>query len=67
MKPMTVKDAADEVLRDIYRAWHGCGLKKAERGLPKGTLCDACNEEIKWRVAQMISLVVNGRESHKGE
>lgn len=65
--PLTVQDAAKAVVTDIYRTWHACGLKKAERGIPAGTLCDACNEEIKWRVEQMLGLIVNGRSSGDSE
>ncbi len=34
----------------IYATWHACGLRKAERGLPKGRLCDACLEVIDMHV-----------------
>lgn len=60
MKPISLKDVIDvsnenrkvyikatrEVLRSIYSAWHGCALGEEEI-LPKGTLCDECNESIK--------------------
>ena len=67
MTPLTVQEAADDVIRDIYRSLHACGLKKAERGIPVGTLCDACNEEIKWRVQQMLGLIVHGRDAASSE
>lgn len=51
-----VTKAAEAVITGIYRNWHGCALKKPERGIPAGTLCDQCNEEIKWRVAQLLDL-----------
>ena len=52
-----IEKAADAVIRGIYKNWHACGLRKAERGMPVGTLCDMCQEEIRWRVAQMMDLI----------
>jgi len=34
----------------IYATWHACGLRKAERGMPKGRLCDACMEMVQAHV-----------------
>jgi hypothetical protein len=51
-----LKKAAVAVLTGVYSSWHGCALKKEERGIPSGTLCDLCSEEIKWRVAQLLDL-----------
>ena len=48
-----IKNAEEIVLKDIYGTWHGCRLKKAERGMPIGTICDACKEEIIWRLRQL--------------
>lgn len=38
------------VLKSIYATWHNCGLRKAERGMPKGRLCDDCLEQIRAHV-----------------
>lgn len=51
-----VKKAAEAVIKGIYRDWHACGLKKPERGMEAGTLCDDCNAAIRWRVAQLLDL-----------
>lgn len=37
----------------IYATWHACGLRKAERGMPKGRLCDVCLEAIRAHVADI--------------
>jgi len=37
---------AEREIANVYRMWHACGLKKAERGIPAGTLCDDCLEAI---------------------
>ena len=34
------------VLLSIMGMWHQCALQKAERGIPKGTLCDDCLEFV---------------------
>ena len=36
-----------KALEYVYGLWHQCHLEKAERGIPKGTLCDSCQEEIR--------------------
>ena len=57
---------ADSVIRGIYRDWHACGLREAERDLPAGTLCDDCQAGIKWRVAQFMDLYRSSAVSEKG-
>ena len=42
---------ADVILRGVYAEWHACGLRKPERGMPKGTLCDDCSAAIAIHVA----------------
>lgn len=29
-------------IEGIYRTWHACGLRKPERGMKAGRLCDVC-------------------------
>lgn len=45
MSPKELKIVEREI-DSVYRTWHACGLKIAERGIPKGTLCDSCREMI---------------------
>lgn len=35
-----------EILHNIFESHHRCALPKAERGLPKGRLCDECEDII---------------------
>lgn len=41
-----VERRALTVLKSIYATWHMCGLRRSERGLKKGRLCDVCLEHI---------------------
>lgn len=40
------------LLHSIYGTYHNCTLPKAERGLPKGRLCDECEEIIKVHLSE---------------
>lgn len=42
------------LLHHIYGAHHLCSLQKAERGLPKGRLCDECEDMIKSHLAEFV-------------
>jgi len=42
-------------LSDIMGMWHQCRLKKAERGIPVGTLCDNCREYVEGAVKDAMS------------
>lgn len=45
----------EQHIRGIYTMWHACGLPKAEGGLPKGTLCDDCNDMIAAHVKDILA------------
>ena len=57
MKASTIQAAAHSTLRGIYAVWHGCALRKSERGIPAGTLCDSCNAEIFAGVIDMMDKI----------
>ncbi len=57
LDPRAVKKA----LRAVYRDWHLCALPAAERGIPKGTLCDDCNEIIEATMKDLIAESRNER------
>jgi hypothetical protein len=52
MTPTELKIVEREI-ESIYRLWHACGLKVAERGIPKGTLCDSCKQDIAAHMARI--------------
>lgn len=37
-------------IQEVYATWHACGLRKPERGMPKGRLCDVCLEMVQAHV-----------------
>lgn len=41
-KLSTLRKRVKEELILVYSVYHGCALKKAERGMKKGRLCDDC-------------------------
>lgn len=45
----------EETIRSVYEEWHLCALRKDERGLPRGMMCDVCNGSIKARMADLRS------------
>lgn len=47
-------------LTGIYLLWHGCGLRKAERGLKKGTPCDECKAVVEEHIRN-IGSALNAR------
>lgn len=53
----TAREEFERQMIDVYGTWHQCRLRKAERGIKKGTLCDACIEEIKARVVDFDNAV----------
>jgi hypothetical protein len=36
------ESAVRQQFEHVFSMWHACRLPKAERGIPKGTLCDDC-------------------------
>jgi hypothetical protein len=50
---MTPRELAlvEETISSVYQEWHLCALRHSERGIPRGTLCDGCNESIRSRMA----------------
>ena len=42
-----------KTLTGIYAVWHACGLRKGERGLRKGRLCDVCLDCIEADILQV--------------
>ena len=45
-------------LRSIYGTWHRCALRKPERGMKAGRLCDVCLDCI---AADMKRILEAGR------
>lgn len=56
MTPKELQIVEREVA-SIYRMWHACGLKEAERGIPKGTLCDSCLSSIAMHMSRIKAKV----------
>jgi bacterioferritin-associated ferredoxin len=50
LDPITLK-----TVLNAHAQWHKCRLKKAERGIPAGTPCDACIEQARWETEQLFN------------
>ncbi len=54
-RPVVLGKVLAKHIRGIYATWHACALPKREIGLPKGTLCDACNEMVAAHVQDILA------------